>query len=405
MDFKLNLKQNLKLILTQEMQLSLNILEMDTFSLINFLEKEKKSNPSIDIVYSTKSYKSDTQNLDPFNSYSLEDTLTNKLEEQIGYLKLSPLVKKTSIFIINNLTNKGYLGIPTEEIINILKISPEVLKESLEVVYSLEPVGVGAANLQECLKLQLKARGNNETIIYQIIDHHLQNLAKGNFMDVSDMLNISVDEVKNYLKVIQTLNPIPARGYRVKTSSNYITPDVEVKIKDGKLSYKINSDYLPKIYINSPNNLSSQARERIAYIIKSIEKRYDTLERIVQFLIFIQEEFFFKGKKFLKTLYLKDIAENLGLHESTISRAIKNKFLNTPQGIITFKSLLVYDDKIFKIKEIIENLIYNESPTSPLSDNQISLILLEKGYKVARRTVTKYREELGFKSSHKRKSI
>lgn len=403
MDFNLSLKQELKLILTQEMQLSLNILELSPDELVNFLEKEKKENPGLEIIYPTKSYKPETDNSDNYNYYNNDtELLTTKLEEQIGYLNLLPSIKSTSIFIVNNLTDKGYLGMPKSEIQNYLKIPTQILNESLAVVQSLEPLGVGAENLQDCLKIQLKSIGKENKIIFEIIDFHLKNLANGDFNKVAKALNIDVDEVKNHFKLIQSLNPIPARGYNTKSTSTYVTPDVEIEIIDDTLTYKINDEYLPKVYINTDIQISPASKERISYIIKSIEKRYETLGRIVEFLIDNQREFFFKGKKYLRTLYLKDIAESLDLHMSTVSRAMKNKFLHTPQGVITFKNLLLHDENIFKIKDIIENSIENENPNFPISDNGISQILLREGYVVARRTVAKYREELGIPSTRKR---
>lgn len=403
MDFKLNLKQDIKLILTQEMQLSLNILEMSLPDLINFLEKEKKTNPAIEIIYPSKTYKSEDENYDLLETYSDEETLVDILEEQIRYLKLTPKVKETSIFIINNLDNKGYLAIPKKEITNFLNISNKVLKEALEVVNTLEPLGVGAQNLQECLKIQLKHKEINDINLYKIIDFYLQDLAKEKYDYIATSLNCEVLKVKEYLKIIQKLNPIPARGYKVKNTSTYISPDANITIIDNRLEYKINDENIPKVYINSTANVSQEKIDKISYIIKSIEKRYSTLERIIVFLLFAQKEFFFKGKKFLKTLSLKDMANYLELHESTVSRAIKDKFLNTPQGIVSFKSLFVYDENIFKIKDIIEKAIEEENPNSPYSDNQLSILLKSKGYEVARRTVAKYREDLGFKSSRERK--
>lgn len=403
MDFKLNLKQDIKLILTQEMQLSLNILEMSLPDLINFLEKEKKTNPAIEIIYPSKTYKSEDENYDLLETYSDEETLVDILEEQIRYLKLTPKVKETSIFIINNLDNKGYLAIPKKEITNFLNISNKVLKEALEVVNTLEPLGIGAQNLQECLKIQLKHKEINDINLYKIIDFYLQDLAKEKYDYIATSLNCEVLKVKEYLKIIQKLNPIPARGYKVKNTSTYISPDANITIIDNRLEYKINDENIPKVYINSTTNVSQEKIDKISYIIKSIEKRYSTLERIIVFLLFAQKEFFFKGKKFLKTLSLKDMANYLELHESTVSRAIKDKFLNTPQGIVSFKSLFVYDENIFKIKDIIEKAIEEENPNSPYSDNQLSILLKSKGYEVARRTVAKYREDLGFKSSRERK--
>lgn len=403
MNFKLNLKQDIKLILTQEMQLSLNILEMSLPDLINFLEKEKKTNPAIEIIYPSKTYKNEDENYNFLENYTDEDTLIDILEEQIRYLKLNPKVKETSIFIINNLDNKGYLAMPKKEITNFLNISNEILKKALEVVNTLEPLGVGAQNLQECLKIQLKNKNISDINIYKIIDFYLQDLAKENYDYIATSLNCDISKIKEYLNIIQKLNPIPARGYKVKNTSTYITPDANITIIDNRLNYKINEENIPKVYINQSVNVSQEKIEKISYIIKSIEKRYITLEKIITFLLFSQKDFFFKGKKFLKTLSLKDMANYLDLHESTVSRAIKDKFLNTPQGIVSFKSLFVYNENIFKIKDIIEKAIEEENPSSPYSDNKLSILLKSKGYKVARRTVAKYREDLGFKSSRERK--
>lgn len=405
MDFGLHLKQSTKLLLTQTMKLSLNVLEMSTNDIINFLETEQKNNPAIEIVYPPKIYKStdEEKDYDPIDFYTQEADLVDILEEQINYLSLEPKIKEISIFIINNLDNRGYLAIPKSEIIKVLKISDEVLKKSLEVVNYLEPIGIASENLQECLSIQLKEKKIEDKNLYTLIEYYLEELAMQKFDELALNLNCTSTEIKNYLKIIQTLNPIPARGYKVKNSSIYIIPDAVISIVDKKLQYKINDENIPKVYINTTASATQKEIDRVHYIIKSIEKRYITLEKIVQYLLIAQSEFFFKGKRYLKTLSLKDISNQLKLHDSTISRAIKDKYLDTPQGIISFKSLLIYDENIFKIKELIEKAINEENKSSPLSDNELSLFLASKGYTVARRTVAKYREEIGLKSSRQRK--
>lgn len=405
MDFGLHLKQNTKLLLTQTMKLSLNILEMSNSDIINFLEKEQKINPAIEIIYPSRTSKNNDneKEYDPIEFFTQEPNLIDILEEQINFLSLDPKIKETSLFIINNLDNKGYLAISKDEIRSFLNISKDVLNKSLDVVTHLEPIGVGSENLQECLSIQLKEKKIIDKNLYTLVKYHLEDLAMQKYENIALSLNCTSTEIKKYLKLIQELNPIPARGYKIENKSIYITPDAIISIINNSLHYKINDENTPKVYINRDVLASPKDIEKAHYIIKAIEKRYITLEKIIQQLLIVQKDFFFKGKRYLKTLSLKDMAQDLKLHESTISRAIKDKFLDTPQGIVSFKTLFLYDENVFKIKELIEKAINEENKNSPLSDNELSIFLSTKGYKLARRTVAKYREEMGYKSSRHRK--
>ena len=408
MDFSLKLKQETKLILTQEMKVSMSILQMSSSQLKEYLEKEAVTNPAIEISYSNNSAKASSEDsFSPLDFISEEETLIDYLEEQISYLKISSKIKEICIFIINNLDARGYLATSKLEIKRLLNISVKQLSEAFEIIYTLEPIGIGAENLRDCLKIQLKARNIYDSKLFLMIDNYLEEIANQNYSLIIEELKISKEKIDEYIKLIKTLSPIPARGYVVDTSNNYIVPEAKIEIKGNELIFKINEELIPKININSSYSENPEANKNFINtainIMKCLEKRYQTLTKILEFLIVRQKEFFFKGESFLNTLILKDVATELNLHESTISRAIKEKYLDTPQGIISMKSLFIIDSKTIKIKNIIEELINSENKKSPLSDERLSLYLKEKGYSVARRTVAKYREELGIGSTRDRK--
>lgn len=409
MDFSLKLKQETKLILTQEMKTSINILQMSSSKLREYIEKEAVVNPAIEINYSnTSSFKpSNEEYISPLDLISKEETLYDFLEEQINYLYLSKPLKNICIFIIHNLDSRGYLSLSKLEIKNILKISTKQLNDAFNVIYSLEPLGIGAENLKECLKIQLKHKNITDDKLFLLIDNCLEEVANQNFTLVSEMLKISKEKILEYLHLIQTLSPIPARGYHVSGNSNYITPEAKIEIKNNNLIFHINENNIPKVNLSASYINSYDANKSSIYtainIVKCLEKRYQTLNNILEVLIVKQRDFFFKGSNFLHTLILKDIAKELNLHESTISRAIKDKYLDTPQGIISFKSLFISDSSTIKIKNLLYEFICNENKKKPLSDEKLSLLLKENGFNVARRTITKYREELGYSSTRQRK--
>lgn len=409
MDFSLKLKQETKLILTQEMKVSMNILQMSLSKLKEYLEQEATTNPAIEINYiNTPTYKNSSEdNTSPLDFVSKEETLIDFLIEQLSYLKLSTKIKNICFFIINNLDSRGYLAISKIEIKKLLNISTLQLNEAFKIIHTLDPIGIGAENLKDCLKIQLKFKGIDDSKLFLLIDQYLEEIANQNFELISKELKISKEQILEYLNLIRTLSPIPARGYLVDTDSNYIVPEARIEIKNNKLIFTINENAIPKININTSYINSENANQKSIYtainIMKCLEKRYQTLTKILELLLIKQKEFFFKGEKYLKTLTLKDLAKELSLHESTISRAIKDKYLDTPQGIISMKSLFIIDSKSIEIKNIIIELINSENKKAPLSDEKISLFLKNKGFEIARRTVAKYREELGFPSTRDRK--
>ena len=410
MDFTLKLKQEMKLSLTQEMKISMNILQMSSSNLKDFIEKEALKNPMLEVTYSTPSskYNSDEETTSPFDFIIEEKTLIDFLEEQLGYLKISPKIKSICEYVINNLDDRGYLSISKLEIKKALKISTAQLKEAMDIIYTLEPACIGAENLKESLKIQLITKDIIDEKLFTLIDDYLEELGDRKYSLISEKLHVSVEQIEDYLDIIKSLEPIPARGYFVGNKTNYVVPEAKIEIVDDELTVTLNEEAIPKIKINSSykstNSLSDKNNMYTAInLIKSIEKRYITLERVLNQLIVKQKNFFFRGKDFLQTLTLKDIAKELNLHESTISRAIRDKFIETPQGIIAIKSLFILNSECLEIKKTIEELIKSENKSSPLSDEKISLYFKNKGCSIARRTIAKYREELGIPSTRERK--
>ena len=405
MDFSLKLKQNMKLILTQDMKLSMNILEMSSSNLKELIEKEVNKNPMLEIVYSPRSnsHSTDEETTSPLDFISKEKSLFDFLEEQLSYLKLSKKFRDICYYIINNLDDRGYLSISKSDIKKTFKISTKELQEVFNIIYSLEPTGIGAENLKDCLKIQLTIKDKKDPILFSIIDNYLEDLGDKNFKFIAENLNISADRIKSYLSLIQTLDPIPARGYFVGNKTRYIVPEAKIEIIDKTLKVTLNEETFPKIKLSSADISDKTNYQNALNLIKAIEKRYITLEKILNLLIVKQFDFFFLGKEYLKTLTLKDIASELNLHISTISRAIKEKFIETPQGIIEIKSLFIGSSETIIIKKLIEEFIHDENKYFPLSDEKISYLLKNKGFSIARRTVAKYRDELGILSTRERK--
>lgn len=405
MDFSLKLKQNMKLILTQDMKLSMNILEMSSSNLKELIEKEVNKNPMLEIVYSPRSnsHSTDEETTSPLDFISKEKSLFDFLEEQLSYLKLSKKFRDICYYIINNLDDRGYLSISKSDIKKIFKISTKELQEVFNIIYSLEPTGIGAENLKDCLKIQLTIKDKKDPLLFSIIDNYLEDLGDKNFEFIAENLNISADRIKSYLSLIQTLDPIPARGYFVGNKTRYIVPEAKIEIIDKTLKVTLNEEAFPKIKLSSSDISDKTNYQNALNLIKAIEKRYITLEKILNLLIVKQYDFFFFGKEHLKTLTLKDIASELNLHISTISRAIKEKFIETPQGIIEIKSLFIGSSETIIIKKLIEEFIHDENKYFPLSDEKISYLLKNKGFSIARRTVAKYRDELGILSTRERK--
>lgn len=407
MDVVLDIKQDLKLVLTQEMKLSLNILEMSLYDLERYLIKTTEINPLIDVEFSNnygKKYSSDDEEFSPLDLAHKEESLIDYLEEQIGYLKIDKKTEFLCKYIINNLDKKGYLTLSKKEIKDLTKFSMRDVEKALEIVKNLEPIGIGASNLEECLIIQLHKKNINDIVLENLIKYFLKELSEKKYGEISEKLKISENKIKNYLEVIRKLNPIPARGFYMGDVTNYIAPEAEVKMVDGEYQVVMLNENIPKIKIKEIENRENKTFYNSAVsLVNFIEKRRETLKKILEILLERQYSFFSEENGKLKTFTSKELSETLKLHQSTVSRAIKNKYVLTEKGIMRIKDLFVLNDTKEVVCSLIEELILGEDRKKPYTDQEIADYIKGQKIDIARRTIAKYREELGIKSASKRK--
>ncbi|WP_339004684.1 RNA polymerase factor sigma-54 [Fusobacterium polymorphum] len=405
MDNKLDIIEKQKLIqslkLSQIMKLSINILEMSITDLNNFIEKEftKDLEISVELNYSNQENYDDEKEAE-INYLTDEKNFFQILEEQLSYFKIETKIKKICVFIINNLNKKGYLELSKIEIKDILEVSDKELDEAFDVIHNLEPYGVGAYSLEECLKIQLKIKNLIDDKLFLFIDNYLYLLMDKKYDLIKQKLDINDDKLFSYIDIIKSLNPIPSRGYSVGKIKKII-PDIFVEIKKDEVFYKINRASIPQI--NVKDKINDKYYKKLNEIVSCIEKRFETLDKIMEIIIREQKSFFISQGKETNTLKISDVASELNLSPSTVSRAVKEKYIKTDFGIISLRKLFNLDSTVFLYQQKILECIENENKEQPFSDQDIVNLLEKEGIKIARRTVTKYREKLGYKSSHKRK--
>ena len=405
MDNKLDIIEKQKLIqslkLSQIMKLSINILKMSITELNNFIEKEisKDLSVSVELNYSNQENYDDEKEPE-INYLTGEKNFFQILEEQLSYFKIETKIKEICVFIINNLNKKGYLELSKIEIKDILEVSDKELDEAFDVIHSLEPYGVGAYSLEECLKIQLKVKNLIDDKLFLFIDNYLYLLADKKYDLIKEKLNINDEQLFNYIDIIKSLNPIPSRGYSVGKIKKII-PDILLETKKDEVFYEINRASIPQI--NVKDKINDKYYKKLNEIVSCIEKRFETLDKIMEIIIREQKSFFISQGKETNTLKISDVASELNLSPSTVSRAVKEKYIKTNFGIISLRKLFNLDSTVFLYQQKILEYIENENKEQPLSDQDIVNLLEKEGIKIARRTVTKYREKLGYKSSHKRK--
>ena len=405
MDNKLDIIEKQKLIqslkLSQIMKLSINILKMSITELNNFIEKEisKDLSISVELNYSNQENYDDEKEAE-INYLTDEKNFFQILEEQLSYFKIETKIKKICVFIINNLNKKGYLELSKIEIKDILEVSDKELDEAFDVIHSLEPYGVGAYSLEECLKIQLKVKKLIDDKLFLFIDNYLYLLADKKYDLIKKKLNINDEQLFSYIDIIKSLNPIPSRGYSVGKIKKII-PDILLETKKDEVFYEINRASIPQI--NVKDKINDKYYKKLNEIVSCIEKRFETLDKIMEIIIREQKSFFISQGKETNTLKISDVASELNLSPSTVSRAVKEKYIKTDFGIISLRKLFNLDSTVFLYQQKILEYIENENKEQPFSDQDIVNLLEKEGIKIARRTVTKYREKLGYKSSHKRK--
>ncbi|MCX7904770.1 MAG: RNA polymerase factor sigma-54 [Caloramator sp.] len=436
LQFDLNIKMENRLILTQDMNLSLKVLQMNTLDLERYVYEEVEGNPVLDVdedeYINFIKFLHQDENMcyqeinDETNDKEIIETkelnLREVLLEQLRLSKLDNKKYKIGKYIIDNLDEAGYLLFSIEELSKELKVRIEEVEELVRIIQTFEPYGVCARDLKECLKLQLINKGLADDMLIKIIEEHLEDVASLNYTKLSKSLGLTKEKIFNYINIIKKLNPKPGLIYK-GSNLQYVFPDalilfdnitdeIKIEIMDKRIpKLKINKMYLELLSKgdNFEKEFVRDKFKRAFALIKAIENRKNTLEKIFLFIANEQKEYLFKnGTK--KTIYLSDIAKVTNLHESTVSRTVNNKYVQTPKGIMLVKNLLsrgfAQEDErvsVEHIKRLIKDLITNEDKKKPYSDLQISNLLMEKGIKVSRRTVTKYREEMDILPSNLRK--
>ena len=352
-------------------------------------------------------------------------TLPEHLMFQFQFAAKNRSCRHVGKYIIESLDENGYMTSTTEEIAEATHVPEGKVKEALEIIQGFDPAGVGASNLQECLEIQLRNRDALTSDMETLIEKHLEDLANNRLSAVAKEMDLSVQDVQDMADVIRTLEPKPGRQFASEMTTKYIIPDVIVERVEDDYVVTINDNSVPRLSISSyyrqllhkadtDKQLADYLAERVnsaTWLIRSIEQRKQTIYNVVTAVVNYQKDFFDHGSKYLKTLTLKDIAEEVGIHESTVSRSINGKYLQCPRGVYEIKyffSAGVSDSagegiSSNSIKEFIKEIVEKEDPKKPYSDQKMVDIFKEKGITISRRTVAKYRDEMGILSSSKRK--
>jgi RNA polymerase sigma-54 factor len=459
MELKQQLRPSQQLVMTPQLQHAIKLLQLSHLELVNVIKHEIEINPLLDednlkVVVSGQDKKESEQeqeNLVKFiwDQYSQYTHLTNgQLEEKedvslknigikspsleehlLWQLNLSHMNERQRYiarFIVGNLNEDGYLINSLAEIALQAGVTTDEVREVLVKVQEFDPTGVGARDLKECLLLQLKYLKTNDPLVEKIISEYLPFLEKQDLKGIACALKLPLERIKEAVDVIIQLEPRPGRQYSTETPI-YIVPDLYVDRIENEFVIILNEDNFPPLRISNyyirlmnQNNLSEEVRDFVhnklrsaTWLIKSIYQRQQTLYRVASSIFRFQREFLEKGVDYLHPLVLRDVAGDVGLHESTISRVTTNKYVQTPYGLFELKfffnaGISSVSGKILAVESIkakIREIIATENPLRPYSDEKITSILKKKGISIARRTVTKYREAMRVLPSNQRKKL
>jgi RNA polymerase sigma-54 factor len=359
-----------------------------------------------------------------FDSLVAGTSLQENLMEQVRLSDISDEQRPVAEMIIGNIDDYGYLKTSAEELAFSTGVAPNDILEVLKVIQTFHPPGVGARDLRECLMLQLERDGRQDSIEYRIVNQFMDALGKRRLPEIARGVSESVDEVQKAVARIALLEPRPGRAF-LPDNDQFIMPEVFVNKSDGEFNVSTNNEQIPHLRIsNTYKDLMAQAdsssevreyiREKIRagkFLIKSLQQRQQTILNIGKEIVKRQREFMEKGVAFLKPMTMVQVAEVVGVHETTVSRAVSGKYMQTPQGIFEMKYFFTSGIQTASgegmsntsVKDMIADLFKKENPQKPLSDQEVVKILGEKGIVIARRTVAKYRSELNILPSNLRK--
>jgi RNA polymerase sigma-54 factor len=359
-----------------------------------------------------------------FDSLVAETSLQEHLLDQLKLIETTDGQKIACEYMIGSLDENGFLSSTLSDIGLISGIALEDLQSGLEILQSFDPIGIASMDLQDCLLKQMDARGWDESISYAIVKDHFPLLVRRRVPELSRKLSQSTEDIHAALEKIAELDPAPGRRFS-EDSNQSVAADATVEKVGGEWTISLNNDYIPRLKINktykeliTKGTLSSKEKEYVRnqmragkFLINSIDQRQNTIERITKQILEKQADFFDEGVSKLHPMTMSEVAEIIDVHETTVSRAIANKFVSTPHGTFPFKYFFTpgYSGKDgdavsnTSVKEIIGSIIEQEDSSKPLSDRKIVDLLAEKDIKLARRTVAKYREELGIPPTNLRR--
>ncbi|MEG6586120.1 RNA polymerase factor sigma-54 [Dendrosporobacter sp. 1207_IL3150] len=452
MDFSLRLEMHQKLMMTQELRQAIAILQLSTQELATALENEFLENPILEYDITSSSEKQSEQARYTFDEISAlerylysggkdkkeqiynadnpsfeffaarETSLHDHLEFQLDITVTSNLHHEVGRYLIGCIDNNGYLRCQAEEVSLSLNVPVKFVLETLNIIQTFEPDGVGARDLRECLEIQAKSQGIYNNVVKKVIQNHLQDLASARYRYISEKLNCTLPEVQEAVDVIRKLNPKPGLSYSAE-NAGYIVPDVTIERVNEEYVILINDSSVPKLVINPAYRQASSSQDHelkkyienrlnsAIWLIRSVEQRRNTLYNVTKAIVELQRGFFDYGPQHLRPLIMKTVADRLGIHESTVSRVVANKYIDTPHGVLSMRTFFANRVNVSSgeefiasnIKKEIQSLIRQENCLNPLSDQAVSELLTKQGITISRRTVTKYREEMGIASSTKRK--
>jgi len=362
------------------------------------------------------------------NTLTRPPNLTDHLTWQLSMSDASPRIKEVGAFIIGNIDEDGYLRASAEEIEAAGPFTPEEAAEAIKAIQVLDPIGVGARDLRECLLLQLDFLQVDNPLVEVIIRDHWDMFMQRHFVQLAKTLSIDMKTLEGLVEVIKHLDPKPGRKYSNERAI-YVEPDVYIQKVGEDYVIILNEDGMPKLRINGSyramlasmdsksdgetvNYIKDKIRSAV-WLIKSLDQRQRTIYKVAESIVKHQREFLEKGIDFLRPLVLRDVADDIQMHESTVSRVVSNKYMHTPRGLFLMKyffhsgidSDTGEDISSLTVKKKIQGFIEAEDPRKPLSDSKIMKILNDEGINIARRTVAKYRDELNIPSSTDRKQI
>ncbi|MDD3305779.1 MAG: RNA polymerase factor sigma-54 [Acetobacterium sp.] len=476
--FDLNITQTQKLIMTQEMRQSIEILQLTATELNGLIETEIMENPVLEFnevsikevvpineegeslkgelvkeeaaqeqapreeiqwdeyfhSLENSDFRGQTQSsADSDDEYGFEKftaqekTLNEYLHFQFKMLEKNLTSSEILIgeYLIDCIDDNGYLVIDRDYIKNILAVNEESIEKMIVIIQGFDPSGVGCRNIEECLLIQLRQIGyDDEEVFIKIVKNHLIDLADNQFKRIAEDTGLTIEDVYEFKEVIKTLEPKPGREFSCSERVSYVIPDGIIEIVDDELVVKINEVSAPRLRINNYykgllKNPDKNDKTRLylekkldsaAFLIRSIEQRRSTIKKVITAIAESQHRFFFEGGGDLRPLTLKTIAEMIDVHESTVSRAVRGKYIQTPKGTFALKFFFKRgytqgqeDRSSDAIKGYIKELIDQEDKRKPLSDQKLSELLQQQNLDVARRTVAKYREALSIQPSSKRK--